>query len=196
MQALKERGIERIEPEQDRAHERLFLVLIFAETAAQAGEQAADLAGEDEQDAGNYREARRQHLEQHPAGIWIDIHLSPHHDFEQAILPHSFSHQTSDNSIQKALLRKSVASLHREGIGIIIAGEKMATLNIPLDNETARIYQQASEEEKKKLSLLMSLWLREFDKPSQSLEKLMDRISRKARERGLTAEILNSLLNG
>ncbi len=72
----------------------------------------------------------------------------------------------------------------------------MATLNIPLDNETARIYQQASEEEKKKLSLLMSLWLREFDKPSQSLEKLMDRISRKARERGLTAEILNSLLNG
>jgi len=45
------------------------------------------------------------------------------------------------------------------------------------------------------MQLLLSLWLREFEKPSITLEKLMDDISRKAQERGLTPEILESILN-
>jgi hypothetical protein len=72
----------------------------------------------------------------------------------------------------------------------------MATVQIPLDAETARIYQKASAEDKKKLRLLMSLWLREFEKPSMSLKELMDDLSRKAGKRGLTPEILESILNG
>jgi hypothetical protein len=72
----------------------------------------------------------------------------------------------------------------------------MVTVNISLDNETAKIYEKAPAADKKKMQLLLSLWLREFEKPSASLEKLMDDISRKAQERGLTPEILESLLNG
>ena len=72
----------------------------------------------------------------------------------------------------------------------------MVTVNIPLDNETAKIYEKAPLADKKKMQLLLSLWLREFEKPSITLEKLMDKVSRKARERGLTPEILESILNG
>ena len=72
----------------------------------------------------------------------------------------------------------------------------MVTVNIPIDEETAKVYQKASSTDKKKMQVLVSLWLREFEKPSVTLEKLMDDISRKAKERGLTPEILESLLNG
>jgi len=71
----------------------------------------------------------------------------------------------------------------------------MVIVNIPLDKETARIYEKAPQADKKKMQILLSLWLREFDKPSVSLEELMDDISRKARQRGLTPEILESILN-
>lgn len=72
----------------------------------------------------------------------------------------------------------------------------MVIVNIPLDNETARIYEKAPQADKKKMQILLSLWLREFEKPSVSLDELMDDISRKAQERGLTPEILDSILNG
>ena len=72
----------------------------------------------------------------------------------------------------------------------------MVNVNISLDNETAEIYEKAPLAEKKKMQVLLSLWLREFEKPSITLEKLMDDISRKAQERGLTPEILESILNG
>ena len=72
----------------------------------------------------------------------------------------------------------------------------MVTVTVSVDNETAKIYEQASAADKKKMQLLLSLWLREFEKPSVSLEKLMDNVSRKARERGLTSEILESTLHG
>ena len=72
----------------------------------------------------------------------------------------------------------------------------MVTVNISLDNESAKIYEKAPLADKKKIQLLMSLWLREFENPSITLDKLMDDISRKAQERGLTPEILESILNG
>lgn len=71
----------------------------------------------------------------------------------------------------------------------------MVTVNISLDNETAKVYKRASSADKKKMQLLLSLWLREFEKPSTTLEKLMDDISRKAQERGLTPKIVESILN-
>lgn len=72
----------------------------------------------------------------------------------------------------------------------------MVSVNLPLDDETAKIYQQASAAEKKKMQVLLSIWLREFEKPSSTLEQLMDDLSHKAEERGLTPEILESILNG
>jgi len=72
----------------------------------------------------------------------------------------------------------------------------MVTVNISLDNETAKIYEKAPLADKKKIQVLMSLWLREFENPSTTLDELMDDISRKAQERGLTPEILESILNG
>jgi len=71
----------------------------------------------------------------------------------------------------------------------------MVTVNLALDYKTANIYKKASSTEKKKMSLLLSLWLREFEKPSFTLDKLMDDISIKAAKRGLTPEILESILN-
>ena len=71
----------------------------------------------------------------------------------------------------------------------------MATVNIPLDDETAKIYRKAPLADKKKMQLLLSLWLREFEKPSVTLDQLMDDIDRKAQDRGLTPEILDSILN-
>lgn len=71
----------------------------------------------------------------------------------------------------------------------------MVTVNISLDNETAKVYKRASSADKKKMQLLLSLWLREFEKPSTTLEQLMDDISRKAQERGLTPKIVESILN-
>ena len=72
----------------------------------------------------------------------------------------------------------------------------MVTINVPLDDETAKIYEKASSADKRKMQLLLHLWLREFEQPSISLDKLMDDISRKAQERGLTPEVLDSILNG
>jgi len=72
-----------------------------------------------------------------------------------------------------------------------------ATITIPLDPQTARAYEIASPEEKRKMQALLSLWLRELaasDLPS--VEKVLDEVGRKARERGLTPEILESLLKG
>ena len=72
----------------------------------------------------------------------------------------------------------------------------VSSIKIPLDAETARIYAEASPEDQKKLRLLLSLWLREFAVSPTPLKAVMDEISRKAQARGLTPEILESLLHG
>ncbi len=70
----------------------------------------------------------------------------------------------------------------------------IATITIPLDADTARIYSGASAEDQRKLRLLLSLWLREFVISPTPLKVIMDEISEKAQARGLTPEILESLL--
>ena len=73
----------------------------------------------------------------------------------------------------------------------------MATtkITIPLDIDTAKLYAEAPVEVQRKMQLLFSLWLRELVLSPRSLQSLMDEISQKAQERGLTAESLESLLN-
>jgi len=72
----------------------------------------------------------------------------------------------------------------------------MTTINIPVNEDTARLYNEAPEEERRKIQLLLNLWLGEIAASKQiPLNELMDNISDKAQARGLTPEILDSILN-
>lgn len=71
------------------------------------------------------------------------------------------------------------------------------TITIPLDPQTARAYDSAAPEEKRKIQALLSLWLRELAGGKYpSLQEVLDDVGRKATARGLTPEILDSLLKG
>ncbi len=67
-------------------------------------------------------------------------------------------------------------------------------ITIRVDPESARAYRTASVQDRRKLDLLMSLRLHEALRPGGSLQELMREMSRKAQERGLTPEILESML--
>jgi hypothetical protein len=74
---------------------------------------------------------------------------------------------------------------------------KMNTvITIPLDVDTARLYSQIPADLQKKFQVLLTLWLRDLILSPRPLQVIMDEISQKAQERGLTAEVLESLLNG
>jgi hypothetical protein len=74
---------------------------------------------------------------------------------------------------------------------------KKVTITIPLDVETARAYESAAPAEKRKIEALLSLWMRELAAGEySSLQSLLDEVGRKAQARGLTAEMLDSLLKG
>lgn len=71
------------------------------------------------------------------------------------------------------------------------------TISIPLDPQTAQAYVAARAEEKLKIQALVSLWLRELTSGElPSLQQVLDEVGRKAQARGLTPEILDSLLKG
>jgi len=67
-------------------------------------------------------------------------------------------------------------------------------ITLTVDSEVARAYNSASPEEKRKLDLLVNLSLREATSSERSLQEVMLEISEKARSRGLTPEILQSIL--
>ena len=72
-----------------------------------------------------------------------------------------------------------------------------STITIPLDPQTAQAYNSASVEEKRKMQALLSLWLRELAGSDQrSLQQILDEAGRKAQARGLTPEMLETLLKG
>jgi hypothetical protein len=69
----------------------------------------------------------------------------------------------------------------------------VSTIHIPVESDLAQVYQMASDEEQQKLQALVSLWLRDIAVQG-SLPALMDEISERAQERGLTPDLLDSLL--
>jgi len=71
----------------------------------------------------------------------------------------------------------------------------MQTISIQVSSEAAQAYLKANSEERKKMELLLSLRLLEVARIRKSLKQVMSGISRSARERGLTPEILNDLLD-
>jgi hypothetical protein len=71
------------------------------------------------------------------------------------------------------------------------------TITISLDPQTARVYESAAPDEKRKIQALLSLWLRGLAAGEYPpLQQVLDDAGRKAKERGLTPEMLDSLLKG
>lgn len=68
-------------------------------------------------------------------------------------------------------------------------------ITISVDPDVANAYRLASESDRRKLDLLVNLRLRDATKSKESLKDVMLEISRNAQERGLTPEILQSLLD-
>jgi hypothetical protein len=64
-----------------------------------------------------------------------------------------------------------------------------------VDAETAQAFNSARDEERKKIRALLGLWLRDQKRSNGiALTQIMDEIGRKAQARGLTPEILESIL--
>ena len=70
---------------------------------------------------------------------------------------------------------------------------RKSTITIPVDPQTAQAYDAAPPEDKRKIQVLRTLWLRDEPKP---LPQILDEVGRKAQDRALTQELLDSLLKG
>ncbi|MDJ0679136.1 MAG: hypothetical protein AB4372_31120 [Xenococcus sp. (in: cyanobacteria)] len=68
-------------------------------------------------------------------------------------------------------------------------------ITIRVNAEVARIFETASEEQRRKLEALLSLKLSDATRHKRTLEEVMSEISQNAQARGLTPEILDSLLH-
>jgi hypothetical protein len=69
-------------------------------------------------------------------------------------------------------------------------------ITIQLDDKTAKAWDAASEEERRRIEsrLRLEAW-RALNAPTRSLDDVMNDMARQARERGLTEERLEEILN-
>lgn len=67
-------------------------------------------------------------------------------------------------------------------------------IKIRVDSETAKAFNSVSATERQKLELLLNVRLKESLSQNDSLSKIMNEISQEAISKGLTPEILQSLL--
>jgi len=71
------------------------------------------------------------------------------------------------------------------------------SITIPVDPQTARAYDSATQEQKRKLQALLGLYLRDLTtRDLPTLQQILDEIGAKAAARGLTPEALDNLLKG
>lgn len=68
------------------------------------------------------------------------------------------------------------------------------TITIRVNAEVARIFEAASEEQRRKMEALLSLKLGDATRIKRPLEEVMSDISQNAQARGLTPETLDSIL--
>ena len=68
-------------------------------------------------------------------------------------------------------------------------------ITVSVDPDVASAYRSASDEDRRKLDLLVNLQLRDATRSKTSLKDIMLEISRNAQQRGLTPEILQSILD-
>jgi len=70
------------------------------------------------------------------------------------------------------------------------------TITIHLDSEAAGVFKAARPEKKRKMEALLGLWLKEIAASENlSLKEVMNDIGKTAQAKGLTPEILDSMLN-
>jgi hypothetical protein len=69
------------------------------------------------------------------------------------------------------------------------------TITIRVSPEAARVYNTTTDEQRRQLEALLSLKLTEVARTTRPLKEIMSEMGRKAQARGLTPEILESLLN-
>ena len=67
-------------------------------------------------------------------------------------------------------------------------------ITVSVDSDVAKLYRSASDNERRKLDLLVNLRLRDVAESGKSLRDTMLEISRNAQRRGLTPDILQSIL--
>jgi hypothetical protein len=92
------------------------------------------------------------------------------------------------------LQRISEHAIALENEGIIVMAT--TTITIQVEPEAAKAFAAASPEEQRKIQLLLSLRLEDLTTPQgKSLQAVMDEIGANAAARGLTPEILDSLLH-
>ena len=68
-------------------------------------------------------------------------------------------------------------------------------ITVSVDNDVADSYRSASFSDRRKLDVLVNLRLREATESRRSLQEVMREVSRHAQRRGLTPEILKSILD-
>lgn len=68
-------------------------------------------------------------------------------------------------------------------------------ITLEVDSEAAQAFKSVSAEGREKLQILLGVWLKDYARAdAASLKETMDEISRSAQSRGLTPEILESIL--
>jgi hypothetical protein len=74
-------------------------------------------------------------------------------------------------------------------------GMATETITIQVDPEAARAYKAAPPGDQRKMGALLGLWLTDVATAEPAaLKRMMSDLSKKARDRGLTPEILDNLL--
>ena len=68
-------------------------------------------------------------------------------------------------------------------------------ITVSVDSDVAKLYRLATDNERRKLDLLVNLRLRDATESGKSLRDIMLEISRNAQRRALTPEILQSILD-
>ena len=67
-------------------------------------------------------------------------------------------------------------------------------ITIEVNADVARAYNSVSDEQRSKINALLSLKLSEAVQSNRSLEETMSQLSRGAKKRGLTKDILDNIL--
>lgn len=68
-------------------------------------------------------------------------------------------------------------------------------ITVSVDLDVANAYRMVSDNDRRKLDLIINLRLRDARRSKSSLKDVLREISQKAQQRGLTPEILQSLLD-
>ena len=68
-------------------------------------------------------------------------------------------------------------------------------ITLEIDSEAAQAFKSVPTEQREKLQVLLGIWLKEYARAdAASLRETMDEMGRRAQSRGLTPELLESIL--